>query len=66
MKTVEEIVSALETIKCVCEESNEDCECCPLRIPADKYTKTSCGIGDMYPRYWKIVRPKLWTAFDCE
>jgi hypothetical protein len=66
VKTVEEIVSALETIKRVCEEFNEDCEQCPLRIPADEYTKVSCGIGDVYPRYWKVVRPKPWTAFDWE
>ena len=66
MKTVEEIIFALETIKCVCEEFDENCEHCPLRVPANEYTKTSCGIGDVYPRYWKVVGPKPWTAFDQE
>ena len=66
MKTVEEIVSALETIKCVCEEFDEDCERCPLRVPADKYGQTSCGIGDVYPRYWKPKRPEYWVALDWE
>ena len=63
-RTTEEIISALETIKDVCEEFKNDCGHCPLRVPAGEYTRVSCGIGNTYPNYWKVRRPDDWTALD--
>lgn len=63
-KTVEEIISALETIRDVCKEFFGDCEHCPLRVPAGEYTGVSCGIDNAYPKTWKTNRPENWTALD--
>lgn len=63
-RTVEEIISALETIKDICKEFDGNCEHCPLRVPAGEYTRVSCGISNSYPRSWKTKRPDDWTALD--
>lgn len=63
-RTVEEIISALETIRDVCKEFDGNCKECPLRVPAGQYTNVSCGIDNSYPRLWKVKRPDDWTALD--
>ena len=64
-RTVDEIISALETIKDVCKEFYDgNCKECPLRVPAGQYTNVSCGIGNTYPSVWKIRKPNEWVALD--
>lgn len=63
-RTVEEITTALEVIRDVCKNFERDCEHCPLRVPAGKFTKASCGIENAYPRVWKIQKPEDWVALN--
>lgn len=66
-RTVEEIVTALETIKDVCKEYDNDCCHCPLRVSDSKYARyASCGIHNTYPHSWKPKRPEKWYALDFE
>ena len=63
-RTVEEIVTALEVIRDVCKEFDNDCIHCPLRVTESKYP--SCGIHNTYPHSWKPKRPEDWAALDFE
>lgn len=63
-RTDEEIILALEIIRDVCKEFENNCEHCPLRVPAGEFIGVGCGVEDRYPRAWKIKKRDDWMAFD--
>lgn len=63
---IEEIVTALEVIRDVCKEFDNDCTNCPLRVPSGECGKVSCGVHNSYPHSWKAKRPDKWIAIDFE
>lgn len=58
IKNKEQIIEALKTIQEVCNENNNDCECCPLYA-----CEGICGVMDLSPDNWKINDPnEIWRA----
>lgn len=57
----EEIVTALETIRAICEKHKDDCKNCELYNVA----VCTCGLTAFTARNWTLIEddPKIWRAF---
>lgn len=58
----DEIITALKTIKLVCEEQKAGCPNCPLRTKEDP---NKCVLQRRVPPCdWKIKGSEVWRAFE--
>ena len=59
MKSNEQIIEALKTIKEVCNNDTSSCVKCPFHVC------NTCGITDLEPHNWEINEPgKVWRALS--